>query len=137
MIGFDTYFKVKIMLRFFNIQWRMHDIEYDSENDEYFYLGHYYSPYYSHFISKRDSAGNHIWGKAYDRSGRLNSSHNTLQYSPTYQTLYYTLHTQPNGLVKVNSTNGDIQNIYQLTGLNHDNWWKIHCSLSNDELAYF
>ena len=110
-------------------------IEHDSETGDYFYLGFTLSPY-GHFVSRMDYFGNLVWGRLYNASNDFWPSNNTLQYSPRYQALYYTINTNPKHLIKVNSSNGDILNSFEILGANSGSS-KDRCSLSKDEQALF
>ena len=116
---------------------RLIDAEYDSGTGDFFSLGNIDSPHYSHFISRMDYKAELVWGRAYNTSNTYLSSWFTLQYSPTYQTLHYTLFTDPMALVRANSTNGDILSTYQVPQVSYNSWWHTRCSLSTDELAYY
>ena len=111
---------------------RLHDIEYDPETGDYFYLGYFYLSINFHFISRFNYTGEHRWGKVFTNY----SAYNTLEYSPTYQTLYYLIDTRPLTLMKVNSSSGEHIFSYRLpTSYNYDDYGD--CSLSRDELAMF
>ena len=77
------------------------------------------------------------WNKAIDDGSDYYSIHDTLQYSPTFHTLYYLLSTDPNIVVRRNSTTGDLLGTHQINGADVNDWYFSQCKLSNDELAYF
>ena len=111
---------------------RLHDIEFDPETGDFFYLGHLYDTEESHFISRLDYKGDVIWGKKFNDY----SVNNTLEYSPTYETLYYLIDANPTILTKIDSTDGANINLHQLESVTIvDNYGD--CSLSGDELALF
>ena len=113
------------------------DIEFDSKTSDFFYmgtLGYYYEAY---FILRVDNLGGVIWKKTYSTSTNYIYCTNTLQYSPTYRILYHLLSTSPVALVKVNSSNGEIIESYQITGYSAYSMEKSICRISNDELSYF
>ena len=95
----------------------MIDMEYDPETGDYFYLSSIYpislsSEYgynYANVISRVDGTGKFIWDRSYTYSTECISHRNTLQYSHTRQILYYASHTYPASIVRVNSSNGDIE----------------------------
>ena len=114
-------------------------MEYDSDSDEYFYLANirldYSAPYPRFYIARKDNVGNVIWERVY-YADYYRSKYNTFQYSPRYQALYFVTYN-PIYLVKVNSLNGDIINLYRITNIYGYGLRYSQCSLSNDELAYF
>ena len=110
----------------------MHDIEFDSETGDYFYLGHVNTSSDFHFISRLNYTGEHKWGKVFSN----HSAYNSLEYSPTYQTLYYLTDVSPLILMKVNSSNGEHIYSYQLASSYIEDTYG-DCSLSGDELAMF
>ena len=77
------------------------------------------------------------WTKAIGHGSNYYSIHDTLQYSPTNHTLYYLLSTDPNIVVRRNSTTGDLLGTHQINGAYYNTWDDSQCKLSNDELAYF
>ena len=85
-------------------------------------------------LSRMDNIGNLKWGKIFNE-GQV--SHYSLEYSPTYETLYFTL-SQNNDFIfmRMNSTDGNYlesYNIYEYDQLQA----YLTCSLSNDESLVF
>ena len=108
-------------------------IQHDSETGDFFYVGSSYNPD-GHFVSRMDYAGNLIWGKAYNNPSLAHGgSNHTLEYSPSYKTLYYTLYSSPKLLLKVNSLNGVVLNSFEIP----EAFGREKLSLSRDELALY
>ena len=84
-----------------------------------------------------DFTGHLNWNKAIDDGSDYYSIHDTLQYSPTFHTLYYLLNTNPYIVVRLNSSTGDLLGTHQINGADVNDWYFSQCKLSNDELAYF
>ena len=116
--------------------WRIQDIEYDANTGDFFYTSYIYQSDL-HFVSRTDYIGNLVWYKAYSTDVSMFSNHHTLQYSATNQTLYYTLNSIPMALIKVNSSNGDVLNSYQVPGTPQTSGWSNRCRLSKDEVVIF
>ena len=106
----------------------LQDIEYDSETNDYFYLGETSD---SHCISRLNSRGDIIWSKAYSGT----SVDDTLEYSPTNQTLHYLIRTDSVGLMKINSSDGTLLTSFQISDISMLEYTK--CSLSIDSGALF
>ena len=116
-----------------NTYLRILDTEYDSDTDDYFYLGDINFSVDDHFISRYSNIGDIVWGKIYS----LYTIDGTLKYSPVNQMLLYAVVTDPLALIKIDSSNGDILGSYQLTGFTNDQWYHNRCSLSRDESVFY
>ena len=117
--------------------WRLQDIQYDANTDDYFYLGIIVdmdNNWFNHFLAKFDTTNNQVWGKV---SNRTHPSFNTLQYSSINQTLFYILCNAPIVLTKVNSSDGGYLNSFQIAGFNSHYFWRNKWSLSNNEDMLF
>ena len=113
-------------------------MQYDSETDQYIYINHVEnSNQNSTLLSRVDSSGSLIWNKSYNVSGNYQSHLNTLQYSPENQMLLYLLNTQPNVVVKANSSNGNITRTYQISGSSYLTICCLELRLSSHGRAYF
>ena len=111
----------------------LHDIEFDSGTDEYFYLGHFVDNSDNfHFISKFNNIGDQVWSKLYAN----HSVQNSLEYAPVNGALYYLTDANPPVLMRVSSSDGTSISSYQLTDSSIVNNYG-GCSLSGDELALF
>ena len=112
---------------------RLHDIEFDSNTGDFFYLGHFVNDSTNfHFISSFSNTGVERWSKVY----ASHSVHNSLEYSLIHETLYYLTDTSPPILMRVNSPSGAHLNSYQLADSSIMNNYG-DCSLSGDEVALF
>ena len=120
-----------------SVMMSLRDMEYDSISGDFFYaLSNYYFPddASQYFIWRMDYVGKLLWGKSYLN---YNVSYFSLEYSPTYQTLYYSFDIfEPFVIMRANSTNGDYLNSYQISDF-RQYWYYHRCSLSMDELALF
>ena len=115
------------------INFKLHDIEFDSGSDEYFYLGHFVNDSTNfHFISRFNNIGVEGWSTVFPS----HSVHNTLEYSPANETLYYLTDASPPVLMKVNSTTGAHITSHTLTDSSIESNYG-DCSLSGDEAALF
>ena len=125
---------------FNSTEFRLFDIEYDSTTEDFFFMGHVtYASSGKHFLSRMNKIGNLEWGKVYntDFIHHGMSSHYTLKYSPTYETLYFTLTQNDNFvLMRVNSTDGSDLESYVIVQ-NEELYTYFRCSLSDDESSLF
>ena len=110
-------------------------IKHDPETGDYLYIGTISNPR-GHFLSRMDYAGNLKWGRVYNYSRYSYTDNNTFEYSPAYQTFYFTLIGSPKYLFKGNSLNGDILNSFEIPELSSQSL-QDKCSLSKDQLTLF
>ena len=112
---------------------RLHDIEFDPETGDFFYLGHFVNNSEDfHFISSFSNTGVERYSRVYAN----HSVHNSLVYSLELWELYYLIDANPLILVKTNHSSGEHYNSYQLTNSSIENSYG-DCSLSRDESALF
>ena len=107
-------------------------IKHDPETGDYLYIGTSSNPR-GHFLSRLDYTGNLKWGRVYNYSTSSYTDNNTFEYSPTYQTFYFTFTSGSKRLFKVNSLNGDILNSFEIP----EAYYSEKLSLSRDELALY
>ena len=115
----------------------MHDMDYDSETGDYYYLSSIYTGNLAHVITRMNSTGQFIWDRSYAYSTECLSHRNTLQYSGVNQIVLYTAHTSLASIVKLDSSNGDIVSSHQVSLITRKQDWYHQCRLTNDEQAYF